>query len=184
EIRSLAKTFVAQNSGKSDVKIRPNNTGFQAFRSEDRGQNKREATREPTFESLPPRVRYLVMYSIALASYRTGEYAKARILFRDLIQINPESPYADNAAYWIGRSYENEGKLNQAIDAYVRASNLPDGDRRPYAWINIAACFFKLGQYDRGKAVLRELVKRYPNYRMEPVLTGLLAQLAKAEKRK
>ncbi|NOZ56017.1 MAG: tetratricopeptide repeat protein [Calditrichaeota bacterium] len=133
---------------------------------------------------LPPSVRYLMVFSIGLANYRTGDYAKARIIFRDLIRLDPQNPYADNAAYWMGRTYENEGRIQDAIDAYIRASNLPDGDRRPYAWINIAACLFKLGRYGEGKTILKELVKRYPNYRMEPTVTGLLAKLEKIDFKK
>ncbi len=176
ELSDLNQRYYAQRSGQSNsnkVVVLPRGLMSDSART--------NPLRDSAFRYLPPSVRYLMVFSIGLANYRTGDYAKARIIFRDLIRLDPQNPYADNAAYWLGRTYENEGRIQDAIDAYIRASNLPDGDRRPYAWINIAACLFKLGRYSEGKTILKELVKRYPNYRMEPAVTGLLAKLEKID---
>ena len=81
----------------------------------------------------PEMSAYPDFYSVMAAALQAeGRIAEAGSLFKSLIQIDP-----NNGQYWLGYaiSLEHNHELNQAIEAYGRASQSPDSESvvRAYA---------------------------------------------------
>lgn len=70
--------------------------------------------------------------TLAAALQSSGQFDKAGSLYKTLLQVEP-----DNGQYWLGYAIflEHHQKINQAIDAYTRASQNPESESvvREYA---------------------------------------------------
>ena len=73
-------------------------------------------------------------YSMALNQYSQGNLETARAGFEDFLVRNPNHDLAPDAQYYIARTWEEQGDVAQALNAYRRVTELyPDSNRAPAA---------------------------------------------------
>jgi tol-pal system protein YbgF len=124
-------------------------------------QTLRTVPTEPGAELDPDRV-----YSASYNDYLMGNYALAIDGFRDYLASYPESEYADNAAYYLGDCYLQQGRQELAIQAFDQLINLyPKGDKTPVAYFKKAVAQQEMQRMEDAIATLKALSKLYPDTR-------------------
>jgi tol-pal system protein YbgF len=104
---------------------------------------------------------------IYLAGYQAlkkGEVADAREKFTSLLEDYSENEYSDNARFWIGETYYNEGNFEEAILAYEELfKEHPKSDKIPGAMLKQGLAFYSLKDQKTGKIILGKLIEKYPD---------------------
>jgi tol-pal system protein YbgF len=103
------------------------------------------------------------VYSASYNDYLMGNYALAVDGFQDFLANYPDSEYADNAAYYLGDAYMQQGRLELAVQAFDQVINLyPKGDKTPVAYYKKALALEQMQQVEQAVDVLKKLMKLYP----------------------
>jgi tetratricopeptide (TPR) repeat protein/predicted Ser/Thr protein kinase len=87
------------------------------------------------------------LYLEALHLTMTGDFAGAVEKYRDIVQRTPEDDKA-NAYVDLGRAYEKNEKLKEAVESYQEATRRQP--QNPAAWLRLAILYGR--QMDRAKA--------------------------------
>jgi tol-pal system protein YbgF len=108
-------------------------------------------------------------YRAAVDVLRAGHHDDAIVQFRDFVRLHPDHDYADNAQYWLGEAFYDRkdyakalGEFRTAVDKY------PHGNKVPDALLKVGYCYLALGQTDKGRFALEQVVAIYP--KTEPAL--------------
>ena len=84
-------------------------------------------------------------------------------LFEAFLRTYPASEYADNARYWIGESYYQQGDYERAILEYEKVlQQYPKGDKVPHALLKQGFAFLNLGDQVDAKLLFQKVIKEYP----------------------
>jgi N-acetylmuramoyl-L-alanine amidase len=117
--------------------------------------------------------------------YKSGERQRCIEIF-DSIARQPNSPYADKAAYSAARlsrelysKTRNKADMNSALMQYNRVvRDHPDSSLADDALYQIARIrAYQTGEKDRAKKALKVVIERYPNGDAAPDAKQLLAKL-------
>ena len=104
------------------------------------------------------------LYSTALADFTAGQWALCIEGFNMYLRSFPKTDNADDAQWYVGECFQQDGKFTEAIDAYNRViSSYPKGDRVPDAYYKRGIAFGQLGQTDRARDSFEALMKQYPD---------------------
>jgi tol-pal system protein YbgF len=104
------------------------------------------------------------MYQSAYRDYQKGNYDLAISGFREFIDKNPSSEYADNAAYWIAESVYSQKKYAAAVQQFDSVvSKYPKSDKVPGALLKKGLAYIALGDRSRGIVQLQYVVHEHPN---------------------
>lgn len=80
-----------------------------------------------------------------------------------LIRKYPNSPYADDAQYEIGRAYILLGKHQEAIKTYQQLiSTYPNSLFAPKSLIEMGLIYFDKKAYEKAKPLFKEVISTYP----------------------
>ena len=89
---------------------------------------------ENTAAKKPPKMSSQELYYSAYSDYLKGDFDLAVQSFRDYLNNYGDSPFADNALYWIGECFYSQGKYSQAISSFDEVlAKYPQGDKIPGA---------------------------------------------------
>lgn len=105
-------------------------------------------------------------YSSAFALYTAGQYELAIAGLQDFLSKFPNEPNAVDAQFFIGESYFNLGKYEEAIAAYdvvITKYKTSDSDNVPGAYFKQGVCYETLRQPAKAKADFELVVKMYPD---------------------
>jgi len=105
-------------------------------------------------------------YKAAYDLYKGRKYPGSRDAFESFLKKNKDHKWAGNAQFWIGETFYAEGTYEKAILAYddvVR--KYPNSNKVPDAMLKQGYAFIKLKDPLAAKAVLRNLVQKYPDSR-------------------
>jgi len=115
-------------------------------------------------------------YAAAYRAFQEGDHGRARALFRAFVRKYPEDDEADNAQYWIGKSYLEQDQPAAALrELRVVVSRYTRGDAADETLFDMADAFFRLGACTDAKSALDALIR---GYRSSPLL-----RRARAKKR-
>jgi tol-pal system protein YbgF len=107
------------------------------------------------------------LYSTALADFTAGQWALCIEGFNTYLRSFSRTDLGDDAQWYVGECYQQDGKFTEAIDAYNRViTNHPKGDRVPDAYYKRGIAFSQLGQTDRAIESLEQLMKTFPDHDM------------------
>jgi tol-pal system protein YbgF len=122
-----------------------------------------EVSEEETKSPLPPNLSPQEIYNMAYADYLKGNFDLAIDGFKIYLDNFSQSPFADNALYWIGECYFSQKKYEEAIARYNELIlNYPLGDKVPAAYLHKGLSLMELGQKEEALSVFRLLVSKYP----------------------
>jgi tol-pal system protein YbgF len=131
---------------------------------EQEGAQEQPPEKNPEEESpLPPNLSPQEIYNMAYADYLKGNFQLAIDGFKIYVDNFPQSPFADNALYWIGECYFSQEEYEQAIDRFNELIlTYPLGDKIPAAYLKKGISLVKLDRKEEALAVFKLLVSKYP----------------------
>lgn len=104
-----------------------------------------------------------LFYDAAFDLIKAKDFAKASQAFSAFLRKYPNSQYAGNAQYWLGEVNLAQGDLQGAGQAFARVSQAyPEHAKVPDSLFKLADVEMRLGNTDRAKAILQQVVARYP----------------------
>ncbi|MFT5392968.1 MAG: tol-pal system protein YbgF [Gammaproteobacteria bacterium] len=102
-------------------------------------------------------------YSVAFNLLQEGRYEKAATAFTGFLKKYPKGQYADNAQYWLGETYYVTRNFPRSMEEFNKlVEQFPSSQKLPGARLKIGFIHQSLGQLDKARTVLEDLVRRYP----------------------
>jgi tol-pal system protein YbgF len=102
-------------------------------------------------------------YRAAVELVRGGNQADAITALRTFLKSHPRHEYADNAQYWLGEAFYAEKDYQHALVEFrATIETYPRGNKVPDALLKVGFCYQALGQADKARAVLEQVVNLYP----------------------
>jgi tol-pal system protein YbgF len=115
----------------------------------------------------------------AMADYYAGQYDLAIIGFESYIKTFPQSQDADDAQYYVGNSYLNQGKYERAVDAYnLTIRNYPKGNVIPDVYYKLGTALKSLKQGDKAREAFSFVIKTYPDTQAATLAQQQMQQLS------
>lgn len=114
----------------------------------------------------------------AMADYYAGQYDLAIIGFESYIKTFPQSQDADDAQYYVGNSYLNQGKYERAVDAYnLTIRSYPKGNVIPDVYYKLGTALKSLKQAERARDAFSFVIKTYPDTQAATLAQQQMQQL-------
>jgi len=105
------------------------------------------------------------LYNTSLSDFTMGQWALCIDGFNSYLRNFSRTDLADDAQWYVGECYQQDGKFAEAVDAYNRViSNFPKGDRVPDAYYKRGVALSAMGQVDRARESFETLMKNYPDH--------------------
>lgn len=102
-------------------------------------------------------------YKEAYATFKHGEIAIAREMFKRFIKNYPKNEYSDNAQYWLGECYYAEKDFENAILAFEDLmKKYPKSDKIAKAMLKQGYSFYELGDETSGKLLMERVIEKFP----------------------
>ncbi|MFC2119955.1 tetratricopeptide repeat protein, partial [Bacteroidota bacterium] len=109
-------------------------------------------------------VREEAFYHLGLIYYEFKKYSTARARFESLSKEFPGGKYSGSAMYWIGESYAEENKLDEAIEFLHKAiKDKQSNSYRDYTIYALANVYEKKGDYENAVKYYDQLLSYYRN---------------------
>jgi len=132
------------------------------------------AARTQTREREPPADRGADAgnaYRAAVELVKAGDHAAGAAALRAFLAKHPRHSFADNAQYWLGEAYYAQKDYQSALTEFRAViETYPRGNKVPDALLKVGYCYLALGQTERSRAVLEQVVTLYP--KTEPAATA------------
>ncbi len=104
------------------------------------------------------------MYDAAWQRFDQKDFEAAQEGFEGFLKKYPKSDLADNARFWIGEIYFQEGWYQKAILEYQKViEGYPGGNKVPAAYYKQGIAFDKLGETGHARLVFKELIEKFPD---------------------
>jgi tol-pal system protein YbgF len=102
-------------------------------------------------------------YRAAVELLKSGKHDEAIAALRAFIQHFPRHDYADNAQYWLGEAfYVQKDYARALVEFRATIEQYPRGNKVPDALLKVGYCYQALGQTQKARAVLEQVVTLYP----------------------
>ena len=102
-------------------------------------------------------------YDAAFDLIKAKDFDKASQAFTAFLRRYPNSPYAGNAQYWLGEVNLANGDLQAAGKAFASVSvTYPTHAKVPDSLFKLADVEQRLGNTDKAKGILRQLISQFP----------------------
>lgn len=102
-------------------------------------------------------------YRAAVELVKTGGKDEAVGALRTFLEKYPRHEYADNAQYWLGEAfYAHKDYQHALVEFRATIETYPRGNKVPDALLKVGYCYHALGQTEKAKAVLEQVVNLYP----------------------
>jgi tol-pal system protein YbgF len=113
--------------------------------------------------TLPPSRTPKDEYDLAYGYVLHKDYALAEKSFSSFIKNNPANELTPDAHYWLGESYFQRHKYQDAADAYlVVVRNYEKSEKAPESLLRLGQSLAALGQKEMACASLGEVNRKYP----------------------
>ena len=104
-----------------------------------------------------------LFYDAAFDLIKAKDFDKASQAFGAFLRKYPNSQYAGNAQYWLGEVNLAKGDLQGAGQAFARVSQAyPQHAKVPDSLFKLADVEQRLGNTDKAKGILEQIIARYP----------------------
>jgi tol-pal system protein YbgF len=113
---------------------------------------------------LPPGTSPQRLYDTAWADYTAGQWDLCISGFDTYLRAFPRSAQADLAQYYIGECHFQDGKHQEAVQAFTNViANYPKGQSVAPAYYKRGVAFSELGQIDRARESFESVIKLFPD---------------------
>jgi tol-pal system protein YbgF len=102
-------------------------------------------------------------YRAAVELVKSGSKDEAVSALRKFLENHGRHEYADNAQYWLGEAfYGAKDYKNALMEFRATIETYPRGNKVPDALLKVGYCYSALGQTEKARAVLEQVVNLYP----------------------
>jgi tol-pal system protein YbgF len=102
-------------------------------------------------------------YKAAVELVKAGSHEDAIAALRSFLAKHPRHDYADNAQYWLGEAHYAQKDYPRALVEFRNViETYPRGNKVPDALLKVGYCYQALGQAEKARAVLEQVVNLYP----------------------
>jgi len=124
-------------------------------------------------------------FALAQKQEAAGERAVAKQLYDEYVKKWPTDPRAADAYFRLGEIAFGEKRYREAVLAYGKvAQEFPRSDKAPDALYRTGEAMLSLDLKDDARAILEDVVTRYPKTSAAKKASARLAELQKAPKKK
>ena len=117
-------------------------------------------------------------YEAAVTQFNRGSLNTARMAFGSFLGDFPDHRLAPSAQFYLADILEQENQLDQAIEEFLRVSELyPTADRVPVALYRIGAIYALQGNVDEAEIYLERVVNTYPDSGAADLAQELLQEI-------
>ena len=103
------------------------------------------------------------LYKEAYDMVQAKDFAGGRIKLKEFLEKYPKASQADNAQYWLGECYYNEGNYEEAILEFQKVvDEYPKGDKVASAILKQGFAFLKLESPTEAKEFFNLVIEKYP----------------------
>ena len=121
------------------------------------------SSRAPRAAAAPANPRAAADYRAAVELVKSGKTIEATTALRAFLKNYPRHEYADNAQYWLGEAfYAHKDYQHALVEFRATIETYPRGNKVPDALLKVGYCYQALGQADKARAVLEQVVNLYP----------------------
>ena len=118
----------------------------------------------PSPPSAAPGMSPQRMYDTAWADYTAGQWDLCISGFDQYLRVFPRSAQADLAQYYIGECNYQDGKHQEAVQAFTQViTNYPKGQSVAPSFYKRGLAFERLGQFDRARESFESVMKLFPD---------------------
>lgn len=105
-----------------------------------------------------------LFYDASFDLIKARDFDKAQKAFTAFLRKYPNSQYAGNAQYWLGEVHLVQGDLQAAGKSFALVThNYADHNKVPDALYKLADVERRLGNTDKARGILQQVVAQYPN---------------------
>jgi len=164
EIRKSSISLIQQAEQTDESEKKPEAAQESLPEKKFEGKEMAEGKPEEELKSpLPPNLSAQEIYNMAYADYLKGNFQLAIDGFKIYLDNFSQSPFADNALYWIGECHFSQKEYEQAIDRFNELIlNFPLGDKIPAAYLKKGISLTELERKEEALTVFKLLVSKYP----------------------
>jgi TolA-binding protein len=102
-------------------------------------------------------------FTAAYQAYQQADHSRARALFTEYVRRYPQDDNADNAQYWIGKSYLDQQQPARAIGAFREViTRFQNGDALERSLFDMSQSFYDLHSCSDAKTALETLIQVRP----------------------
>jgi tol-pal system protein YbgF len=113
--------------------------------------------------TLPPTGSPKDAYELAYGYVLHKDYALAESALQDFLRKNPKDKLVPEAHYWLGESFYQRQRYQDAADSYlVVVRNYDRSEKAPDAMLRLGQSLAALGQKEMACASLGEVNRKYP----------------------
>ena len=118
------------------------------------------------------------MYEAAVTQFNRGSLNTARMVFSRLLGDYPDDPLAPRSQFYLGEILEQENRLDEAIDEFLRVAQLyPTADQVPVALYRIGLIYVLQENVDVAESYLERVVNTYPDSGAAELARELLQEI-------
>ena len=119
------------------------------------------------FSTVPPSRAAESAFADSL--FQEGDYLNAAHEYKRLLFLHPDTPQSDFIAFRVAASYQNAGKLKNAIRAYqLLIDTYPKSSLVARCQNNIAQCHILLGDSKQGLSSLKQFLEEHTESDLAP----------------
>ncbi len=108
-------------------------------------------------------------YNRALRMYEEHRYDRALFQFWQLLKNKQAGNLANNCRFWIGVSFFNLQRYNDAVPVFKKLADVRMFEKRESAYLMLGQCYEQLGQKQLAKATYETLIRSNPMCEMANV---------------
>ncbi|MDH3976399.1 MAG: tol-pal system protein YbgF [Deltaproteobacteria bacterium] len=114
--------------------------------------------------SKEPEITSADLYKSGLDAIKKGKTREARDFFNRYLKLFPDGPLANNAQFWIGESFYDDGDFERSIIEYDDViKKYPGGGKVPAALLKQGMAFEKIKDKKTAEALYKKLIKQFPD---------------------
>lgn len=103
-------------------------------------------------------------YEAAFNLLRDSRYPEAISAFDTFVKESPQSVYAANAQYWLGKLYYVTKNFELALVALNSViQDYPNSSKEPDARLNLGYTYYELKDWQNARRILESVINKYPN---------------------
>lgn len=103
-------------------------------------------------------------YERAFNLLKDGRYDLSVTAFKTFVNTYPKGRFVDNAQYWLGEANYVQRHFKAALSEFEKVvKNHPKSPKRADALLKMGYTYQELGQNDKARASLNEVLTKYPN---------------------
>lgn len=104
------------------------------------------------------------LFNQARLDMDAGKYDIAIMGFEEILQNFPDSPFTEQARYYLGKAYFETKRYGEAVEQFAKITeDFPEGDFVRPAMYYLGQCYYYLNQYARAINTLQALIENHPN---------------------